>query len=101
MEGSSKTKRRLNVGVLFGALLGRWAAVSAGFFNGRRSAVDNANAMDQVGCGQADARASCTGLSVPFHTSAGRCCGNKVVTRRVWLGGGGGGLRQARSAVSL
>lgn len=40
------------------------------------------NAMDQVECRQADARASCTGLSVPFHTSAGRCCGNKVVTRR-------------------
>jgi hypothetical protein len=39
------------------------------------------NAIDQVDWRQADARASCTGLSEPFHTS--RCCGNKVVTRRV------------------
>lgn len=50
----------------------QWTSCSSGY----------RNAMDQVECGQADARARCTGLSVPFHTSPGRCCGNKVVTRR-------------------
>jgi hypothetical protein len=80
--GGVETKRRLNVGVLVWQCLGsggsegglsQWASSRSGY----------RNAMDQVECGQADARASCTGLCEPFHTSVGRCCGNKVVTRRV------------------
>lgn len=38
--GGVETKRRLNVGVLVRALLGRWAAMRTGFFNGRLLAVD-------------------------------------------------------------
>lgn len=81
LEGS-RQRDGLTSACLFGQCLGsggsedgisQWMSFSSGY----------RNAMDQVECGQADARARCTGLCEPFHTSAGRCCGNKVVTRRV------------------
>lgn len=81
--GGVETKRRLNVGVLLWALLGGWAAMRTGFFNGRRLAVGNATQWIRCSVDRLTQGLCCTGLTVPFHTSPARCCGNKVVTRRV------------------
>jgi hypothetical protein len=81
LEGS-RQRDGLTSACLLGQCLGSGGS-EGGLFQWASSRSGYRNAMDQVECGQADARASCTGLCEPFHTSVGRCCGNKVVTRRV------------------